>query len=689
MRRFIAPLILSIVSLTPAAAGAVDATGPFTLTAATTQSAPAIDGTLSDAAWKNAAHAQLQWDFTFQRPAEEATDAYVMVDSRYLYVAFVAKQREAIVATQHTDDQPMPTDDVVRLYVWPAGDRGNEYFFVANPAGTRFASSSENTAFAPGWEAVGKQTKDGYIVTERIPLDVMRSDGRSTWRVQFDRRIRSSNQVMEWAHAQAQGGTDSNIYAGYLDGMAIASRAARTKPRLAVYGLGEYADQSAGGSTSRMGADLSIPITQTASFVATFHPDYSNVELDQQSISPTAFPRRFSEVRPFFTQGANYYNSFNCNDCWNYPLLYTPAIPTPREGYALEGKQGPVTFGAFDALGDARNDAAQSLQWVSKDHRFNATYQRTAVDLPGVHDVSEYYQAVGGNTHNFNAYVTLGDEGGTQVTDAGGGRYDEYGVNFFTPKSGLFAAYHAVGAQYAPIDAFTQISDVAGPTVYAFREFDNDPHSLIQNVTVSQDYGRLHDGTGALNYAYNTSNLTLNTRTQWTLGLSSGQTYLRFPAQPGGFTNQNGVSLFYGKNTSTPKGIAYNIGRYGAGFLRSTDLQSSWKVGRRGTFSLEAYKTDDRLDAGGELVQWLERVSFGFQIGSGQSVAAGWRRIIGTSPTFFDAPEYTNATNLSFAYYRRMKGMELYLAYGNPSLLSTQHSVILKLIRYMGADKGT
>jgi len=129
----------------------------------------------------------------------------------------------------------------------------------------------------------------------------MRGDGRSIWRVQFDRRIRAANEVTEWAYDSAQGGTDQSIYAGYLHGMEIAARNARTKPRVAVYGLGEYAPAYLGGSTSRTGVDLSLPITQTSSFVATFHPDYSNVELDQQSISPTAFPRRFSEVRQFFS----------------------------------------------------------------------------------------------------------------------------------------------------------------------------------------------------------------------------------------------------------------------------------------------------------------------------------------------------------------------------------------------------
>lgn len=678
------PIVLGLC--TPAHAAESNA---YAITAPTVQSAPKIDGTLSDPAWKNAAHVQLEWDFTFRRAAQETTDAYMLVDSKYLYVAFVAKQRQPIVATQHTNDQPLPNDDVVRVYFWPAGDSGNEYGFVANPIGTRYEFSSENTAFAAAWDAVAKTDGDGYTVTERIPLGVMRGDGRGTWRVQFDRRIRATNQVTEWAHAQAQGGTDESLYAGYLRGMEIAAKNARTKPRVAIYGLGEYAPAYLGGSTSRTGLDLALPITQTSSFIATFHPDYSNVELDQQSISPTAFPRRFSEVRPFFTQGSNFYNSFNCNDCLNTPFLYTPNIPTPRSGYAIEGKQGNLTFAGFDAIGVQRNDTAQAFYWHSSDRRLEGVYQRVGVDMPGMHDLAEYYQGIVGNYHNFNAYFTLGSERGTQITSPGEGRYGEYGVNFYTPKSGLFAAYHDIGSQYAPFDGFNQISDVKGPSLYMYREFDNDPKSFIQSITPSVDYASYKDHTGTRNYAYDSLYVTVTTRNQWAMQLTTGSQFLRFPSQPGGTTNQNGIHLGYGENTSYPSSITYNVGRFGAGFLHSIDLRTSIPVMRRGTLSLSAYNTNQTLDAGGSYKQWLERVSFGYQLDSNQSVAVGWRRIIGTGPVFFDTPDTIDGTNLSFAYYRRFRGMEMYFAYGTPNTLSTQHDVIFKLIRYIGADKGT
>ena len=437
-----APIVLGLLVFCSSSVRAQTASRQFTIPSVTVTAPPKIDGTLDDPAWKSAAHVQLQWDISFQRPATEATDAYLLADKHYLYVAFVATQKEPIIATQHTNDQPMPNDDVVRVYFWPGGDSGIEYGFVSNPIGTRYELSSENTSFSPAWVAVAKTRNDGYVVTERIPLNVMRGDGRSTWRVQFDRRVRAANQTFEWAHDPAQSGTDSSLYAGYLQGMTVASQGTRTKPRIGIYALGQYASAASGGSTSRLGADLSVPLTQTSSFVATFHPDYSNVELDQQSISPTAFPRRFNEVRPFFTQGQNYYNSFNCNDCIDYPLLYTPAIPTPRSGFAVEGKQGQLTFGAFDALGISRNDAAQSLYWVSKNRKYQAVYQRVAVDMPGIHDVAEWYQGIAGNAHNFSVYATLGGERGSLITHARNGRYAEYGVNLYTPKSGLFAAYH-------------------------------------------------------------------------------------------------------------------------------------------------------------------------------------------------------------------------------------------------------
>ena len=50
---------------------------------------------------------------------------------------------------------------------------------------------------------------------------------------------------------------------------------------------------------------------------------------------------------------------------------------------------------------------------------------------------------------------------------------------------------------------------------------------------------------------------------------------------------------------------------------------------------------------------------------------------------------FTNAYNLSFAYHRRWGQNEIYTAYGDPNLLYTKPALVLKWIRYFGAEKGT
>ena len=46
---------------------AAEETAGFAISAIPVQTPPKIDGTLDDPAWKNAAHVQLNWDFTFRR----------------------------------------------------------------------------------------------------------------------------------------------------------------------------------------------------------------------------------------------------------------------------------------------------------------------------------------------------------------------------------------------------------------------------------------------------------------------------------------------------------------------------------------------------------------------------------------------------------------------------------------------
>ena len=199
----------------------------------------------------------------------------------------------------------------------------------------------------------------------------------------------------------------------------------------------------------------------------------------------------------------------------------------------------------------------------------------------------------------------------------------------------------------------------------------------------------MRDHYGVLNDAYDTLDVTVQTRTQLFLEYTAGDNWLSFGPNASGEANQNGIRFTYGFNTSAPTTLTYYVGRFGSGFLRSQSLSSSVRVTKRGTLTLQVFENDQAFDGGNRNVQWLERASIGYQAGPGESYAVGLRRIVGTGPTFFSPPQFLRATNFSFAYYKRLPMFELYFAYGNPNRLNTQHDLILKIIQYFGAEKGT
>jgi hypothetical protein len=367
--------------------GAFAAQAAFNVTVPTLAAPPSFNATI-DASWAQAVQLPVLFDFTYQRDGEPMR-VYVAQDTKALDVAFVVTQHSAITENAETNGAGVVNDDNVSVLLWPQGSGGFAYSFTANARGARYQSSSENSAYAPDWTAAGRRTPNGYIVTMRIPFDVIRSGASTSWKAQFERVTQATNSTQVWEYVQGQRNAGDRAYAGTLNGIVAHGKAAeiRPKPRLQIYGLGEATTQANGGSTSRIGADLALPVTATSSFVASVHPDYSNVEVDQQTISPSAFARFYSEVRPFFTQlSSNLNNAFGCNNCPT--MLYTPSIPTFREGYAYEGAQGPMNFAAFDAVGVGRTDSAQAFSYNVINPKVEAQFsvQRVDVNLPGFSD---------------------------------------------------------------------------------------------------------------------------------------------------------------------------------------------------------------------------------------------------------------------------------------------------------------
>lgn len=669
----------------------------FSLTVPTVAAAPHMDGNIDDS-WKGAVREPVLFDFAFAKPGEPTT-VYVEQDPTGIDLAFEVTQSTQITATQQTNGAGVMNDDAVGVRLWPQGAGGFGYGFFANSLGARYQVSSENSSYSPEWTAVARRTTTGYAVTMHIPFKILRSGGSKTWRAQFERLTTATNSVQVWEHVQGQRNAEDPAYAGILNGMNAATQAAamRPQPRLQIYALGELTTPGNGGSTSRIGGDFSVPVTQTSSVVGAFHPDYSNVEIDQQTISPSAFARRYSEVRPFFTQAGSFFNNtFNCSDCPT--TLYTPAIPTFRDAYAYEGTAGPLSFSAFNVNGFSRDDNAEALNWTKNDSSVieGASLQRVSMHVPGFDDtVTEFMSGFENqHTHFFVSYNGAMEEG-TQVTSTGQGIYSDFGFGYVDKTSTYVVDDQKVGAQFNPVDGYTQQSDLHGYIAVLQKTFNLSKDGLLRDVMGQYLTARYHNSQGQTNSTLGLGQINLDFKDQISMHLFTVAQGVQI--YDGEFLpfNQNGFYIAYKASTSTPTSVTYNDGAYFHGHLINWSYLTTLPLRRRLKLSLETDENAYLTTYAGESSekQWLERASLDWQFSRFASFDLGARRIFGGNIPVAYAPvdfaQRYSLGNVTAAFHFLAAQNEFYVVYGDANSPVTTPALFVKWIRYIGAQKGT
>jgi len=715
MRRLTVPAIFSLMLVALLAGRA--AAAPLAAEIPKLEGDPALDPAAQLSTWPDKPDLPLTWDVVHARPANDATDVHVATDGKFLYVRFDAKQNGPIVVSQHSDDVitggsngnngtlSWSNDDAVWVDLWPTGPAGFQYQFEANPGGSHNEASSENTAFAPHWESRGAMHDGGYTVTMEIPLNVIHGLHAGAWRAQFIRYVRSTGSEYVWSFDAQQTQADDPSRSGTITIPAVSVEAVRPKPRFAPYALGAAAAPSAGGSTSRAGADASLPISSTAAFFATWHPDYSNVELDQQSISPTVYQRVYNEVRPFFTQAGQYYGNFNCDVCGGYrTILYTPGIPTPSQGYAFEGKQGDFGLAAFDAIGTNRTDAAAALNYTSPDTRWQGSFEHVTADIPGVIDDSNEVGLQYSSLKYLNGYVNYSTDNGTNVSTASRATAIDAGGGWINQDFAFFGAARKIGDEFNPVDGFNFHPGIAGWALYSAKVWLFAPNDVLQSMGIMGFIDRYQGPQYGIAQSDNQLEFDLLTKSAWDFQIYSGSDYWRFGqtlspiSQGSGFQVtyhsglQNNMGNFPAHGASaTPTTIQYVTGHYGLGRLDTWTRNSTLRVGGRGSLTFTVDNTAQWMPRGtADNVQWFDSVAYSYQVNANSSFAVGLRDVIGNPPQPNGGGDcMSRCANISIAYHLRLKNEEFYLAYGNPNTLVTVPQAIFKVIFYAGGQKGT
>jgi hypothetical protein len=730
LRNFVlAASLCACVAVTALPAAAV--TGPSaSFVAVRTEKPPALDPALTDPAWDKAVVATGLQTVTTQKPSPFQSKFMLLYDDVNLYVGMKLDQTGApVTATQTANDVGFGLDDFAGIGIDPTGNGGQVYFFMTTPRGTRFQQSTESARFAPPWTAVAAQQGSGWSAMLVIPLKVLRRPSGSvqTWRFDFIRRIAALNVNESWAYDATMndggGGTGGFPQAGdarfwpKLTELKIAGAPARGRPRAEIYALGSAGEdrrrfQQADGNfvqtgARHLGADIVVPVTGTTAFVAAIAPDYSNVEVDQQTIAPQEFRRALNEYRPFFTQGANFFNPISLTGI-NAPanvIFYSPAIGPFDRGLKLEGTQGFQSFGALEAQGAGFDDLvfgykhavpnrsfAWSLDGVMANHRAG----NDTIDQRAGND-STWQAQVGGRDDKTGFVYALdyAHEHGSFVRDRLAWKSEDF-VDVHQHNYEIYTGYRTIGPEYAPILGFTQNSDIRGPQAFFDLNGTLAPHGWIKRADLFITADRYTDGSGAVHQADSNVNLDLQFKNGLHLSGGPNSSFLRtydsglvgYPFYTGGVTRSyafHSVNAGWKEGTPAPINASYSWGPFADMFLQQVSLSSSRAIGTRWSVGGEIDGTRERPTFGGPTNgQWLRRLTVSENLGPATNFSVSLRGISGTGG--FAQP----GVNLAGSFHHRFKNdSELFFNYGTPAAPTTLQRVVLKYVLRTGGGAGT
>jgi hypothetical protein len=738
---FIKLFVAAWIALSPLSAGAVESPSTFTL-----QRAPQHPGSLENdaATWAPGRIATTFQNVTTRQPARLSTTAYVLYDASALYVAFTCDQPGVpITASQSTNNVGFGSDDFVGVGIDTGGNGAQTYYFETTPAAVRYQQASENARYQPIWNSEAHVGQGTWSAVLRVPFSALRirPGATQTWRINFVRSVGALAEHYSWAWDGRMGDATGGQWPIFSDAQFWPSAhlqldklvSSRPRPRFEIFGLLSAGEDrnlfaQANGTFAPeppryFGLDVSVPLANTINFVGTFHPDFSNVEVDQTTIVPQEFPRLLGEYRPFFAQGANFIDPNISPSAGiftpNNQIFYSPSIGPFNNGEKVEGAFGNQAFGVMQfsgnnvTTGSAFNAAVYAFAHALPDQSFHYWFDgviaddslegNDATNEVGAQDLNLHTGLYGGFDQAF--------ENGTFVPDTGhADSLNVYG-GVQKPNYNFRVRYQDVSPTYGPAIGYTTAADLRGwvsslnlsgafPGVKSVTAFLGTDRFVDASGAVHQS-----DAGGVINATFaNQFSLTVNpifgtlrsyaTEQPGPLGCSDPNlvrsSYTGYPNYLCPLDqryNQLTLGVGYRDGTPSPIDLGLAFGPFGGYYLHQYTSGLSRPITRRIAIAL-AYDGTYAVPLQGGTIssQWLRRVIATDELGADSNVSLEYRSINGSINAITTPP----GVNFAVSFRQLFKnGNSLYLSFGTPAANQTLNRFIAKYILTSGSGTGT
>jgi hypothetical protein len=342
-----------------------------------TDSAPDIDGRLDDVVWRTAAKII---EFTQESPLEgapatEDTEVYIAYDEDNLYFGFYLHYSDPnMMRANRVDRDRAFQDDLITIYIDTFLDQQRAFEFdlnAYNVQGDGIVNASRG-GFGGGrippadrsWDVLFYSAtdivEDGYVAEMAVPFKSIRYPQRDRgaphqWGFQIVREIKSKNEEQDVWAPMSRDVSGFMRQMGVMEGMTdfSTSRNLEFLPTFTAIQFGSI-DGSSGGfinqdTDPQAGLNVKYGLTSNLTADFTLNPDFSQIESDRPQIEVNQrFPLFFSELRPFFVEGAEIFSLPG-----PVTFVHTRTIVDPVWGAKLTGKAGRFALGVLTAEDEA------------------------------------------------------------------------------------------------------------------------------------------------------------------------------------------------------------------------------------------------------------------------------------------------------------------------------------------------
>lgn len=329
-----------------------------------------IDGRLDEPAWRDAVAIPVrhEWFPGDNTPAPVRTDVLLAYDSEKLYLAFRAFDPDPSAIRAYLADRDSAfSDDTVGFLLDTFNDGRRAFQFRVNALGVQMEALSsdldntEDWSWDMIWNSAGRITDQGYVVEVALPFKQLRFPSAApgeaiAWGFlamrDYPRSVRhrlrsvANDRAKNCFVCQAQ--TLQGLE-GIRPGRDLQISPTLTSTRTDLIDSFPDGDLVKGDEKVDPGLTVRWGITPNISLSAALNPDFSQVEADAAQLDVNErFALFFPEKRPFFLEGADFFNS---------PInaVFTRTVADPAWGTKITGKEGRNGFGVFVAQDRVNN----------------------------------------------------------------------------------------------------------------------------------------------------------------------------------------------------------------------------------------------------------------------------------------------------------------------------------------------